>query len=97
MSRKRRNFSASFKAKVAIEAVKERETLTELSKKYDLHPNQISNWKKEFLENSSSVFESKKKGDSEIITDVDKLYSKIGRLEMENDFIKKNLKKLGAL
>ena len=97
MSRKRRNFSASFKAKVAIEAVKERETLTELSKKYDLHPNQISNWKKEFLENSSSVFESKKKEDSEIITDVDKLYSKIGRLEMENDFIKKNLKKLGAL
>jgi transposase-like protein len=97
MSRKRRNFSASFKAKVAIEAVKERETLTELSKKYELHPNQISNWKKEFLENSSSVFESKKKEDSEIITDVDKLYSKIGRLEMENDFIKKNLKKLGAL
>ena len=97
MNRKRRNFSATFKAKVAIEAIKERETLAELSKKYDLHPNQISNWKKEFLEKSSLVFESKKKEDSEIVTDVDKLYSKIGRLEMENDFIKKNLKKLGAL
>lgn len=97
MSRKRRNFSSSFKAKVALESIKERETLTELSKKYDLHPNQISNWKKEFLAHSSSVFESKKNDDAESVVDVDKLYAKIGRLEIENDFIKKNLKKLGAL
>ena len=97
MRRKRRNFSSSFKAKVAIESIKERETLTELSKKYDLHPNQISNWKKEFLEHSSSVFESNKNDDTESVVDVDKLYAKIGRLEIENDFIKKNLKKLGAL
>jgi len=97
MSRKRRNFSSSFKAKVAIESIKERDTLTELSKKFDLHPNQISNWKKEFLEQSSSVFESKKKDELESAVDVDKLYAKIGRLEIENDFIKKNLKKLGAL
>lgn len=89
MSRKRRNFSSSFKAKVAIEAIKERETLSEISKKYDLHPNQISNWKKEFLENSSSIFETTKKEDTETVEDVDKLYAKIGRLEVENDFIKK--------
>jgi len=87
MKRKRRKFSAAFKAKVAIEALKERETLAELFKRFEVHPNMISKWKQEFLEHSYEVFEKKKK-DGEAEMDLDKLYSKIGQLEMENDFLK---------
>ena len=59
MKKVRRKFEASFKAHVAIEALKERQTLSELAVKYDLHPNQISQWKQEFVEKSVSIFESK--------------------------------------
>jgi len=93
MKQKRRKFSGAFKAKVAIEALKERETLAELSKRFEVHPNMISKWKQEFLEKSAEVFD--KKSDSETEVDADKLYSKIGQLEMENDFLKKSLKKIG--
>lgn len=98
MRKKRRNFDASFKAKVAIEALKERETLNELAVKYDLHPNQISTWKQEFLSNSSAAFEITAKTSSDEKKkeeELEKLYSKIGMLEMEKDFLKKSLKKLG--
>jgi len=94
MKQKRRKFSAAFKAQVAIEALKERETLAELSKRFELHPTMISKWKQEFLENSSEVFD-KRTSEPDKEVDVDKLYSKIGQLEMENDFLKKNLKKIG--
>src|SRR5690554_7066995 len=57
MRNKRRTFSASFKAKVAIEAIKEQSTMQDLASKYKLHANQISKWKAEFLVNASSVFE----------------------------------------
>ena len=96
MKKTRRKFGASFKSKVAIEALKERSTLAELAKKYELHPNQISIWKQEFIEKSAMIFETKnspKVNSTE--QDSEKLYSKIGRLEMENDFLKKNLKRLG--
>jgi len=96
MKRTRRKFSSSFKAQVAIEAMKERETLAELAERFELHPNQISQWKQEFLEKSTSIFEPGGQKHNEDI-DSDKLYSKIGKLEMENDFLKKNLKKLGRL
>ena len=94
MKAKRRKFSATFKAKVAIEALKERETLSELSRKYELHPNIISKWKKEFLDNADQVFESKK-NESDPEVDIEKLYAKIGKLEIERDFLKKSLKKIG--
>lgn len=96
MKRSRRKFDSAFKAKVAIEALKERETLSELAVRYDLHPNQISQWKQEFLENSSVIFDQKgSNSKQEPIIDVSKLYSKIGELEMEKDFLKKSLAKLG--
>jgi transposase-like protein len=58
MKKSRRKFSSQFKAKVAIEALKERETLAELAKRYEVHPNQISQWKREFLDNADKAFES---------------------------------------
>ena len=94
MKKSRRKFSSVFKAKVSIEALKERETLADLSARYELHPTLISKWKQEFLDLSSLVFE-KKQADQDPVQDLDKLYSKIGQLEMENDFLKKSLKKAG--
>jgi|SRR5690606_777495 transposase len=89
--RTRRNFSPEFKAKVAIEAVREQHTLSELAAKYNIHPNQISEWKKQLLSSSASVFESGKKVDSSLDSEVEKdeLYKAIGQLKMENDWLKK--------
>ncbi len=93
MKGKRRKFTGEFKAKVAIAAIKETHTLAELSRQFGVHVNIIGKWKQEFLQNSSSVFKkgSKKSEDSE---DVEKMYAKIGRLEIENDFLKKTLNRL---
>lgn len=93
MTKSRRKFSSAFKAKVAIEALKERESLAELSRRFEVHPNIISKWKKEFVENSSAAFENK--GPQEKEVDTEKLYAKIGQLEIENDFLKKTARKLG--
>jgi transposase len=93
MKKKRRKFTGAFKAKVAIEALKERETLAELSKRFEVHPNMISKWKQEFLERSAEIFDKKTDADSEV--DPEKLYAKIGQLEIENDFLKKSLNKIG--
>jgi len=97
MKKTRRKFTSEFKARVSLEALKERSTLAELAKKYELHPNQISKWKQEFIENSSKVFETGNTSREEDRVDVDTLYNKIGKLEMERDFLKKNLKKLNLI
>lgn len=94
MKTSRRKFSGAFKAQVAIEALKERESLAELSKRFEVHPNIISKWKQEFLERAGEIFETKSP-DKQAQVDLDKLYSKIGQLEMERDFLKKVSKKLG--
>ena len=94
MKRTRRTFSAAFKAKVAIEAIKERETMSELAKRFEIHPNMITKWKQEFMERSPEIFE---KPAPEVIQEevTDKLFVKIGQLEVENDFLKKSLRKAG--
>lgn len=89
MKQKRRKFSSDFKARVAIETIKEQQTLSALSKRFGLHPNQISKWKKEFLDNADKAFEVKDSTHSEKQTE--RLYAKIGKLEVERDFLKKNL------
>lgn len=97
MKRKRRKFSAAFKAKVAIEALKERSTLAELAVKFDLHQNQISKWKQEFLDGAEDVFARKSPEPAEPEVDTKELYAKIGQLEMERDFLKKSLVKWDQL
>lgn len=92
----RRKFSADFKARVALEAIKEQKTLAELSQQFEVHPVTISKWKAEFLENMSAIFSSghEKKADPES-PEMEKLYAQIGQLKVENDFLKKSARKLG--
>ena len=87
----RRKHSAAFKAKVALDALKERETLSELGAKYNLSPVQIGQWKKQLLEHSSSAFESgaKKGAADETESLLQTLYQKIGQYQVELDWLKK--------
>lgn len=94
MKTSRRKFSGAFKAQVALEALKERESLAELSKRFEVHPQMISKWKQEFMDRASEIFETKSP-EKQSQVDLDKLYAKIGQLEMERDFLKKVSKKLG--
>jgi transposase len=89
-TKKRQKHSPEFKAKVVLEALKEQKTLSELAQLYQVHPNQITLWKKEFLENASQVFErghKKPKEDPDVAT----LFETIGQLKIENDWLKKKL------
>ena len=92
--RQRRKFSSDFKSKVAIAAIKENETLATLSSQFDVHSNQILKRKKEFLDNCSMAFEKKDEFE-DLEKDRDKLLRKVGELQMDNDFLKKSLGKLG--
>lgn len=91
MKKTKRKFTSDFKLKVILDALTERETLTVLSQKYNLHPNQISLWKQDFLEKSKQILESKKENSAKEKQNVDVLFAKIGQLQMELDFLKKKL------
>ncbi len=90
--KKRKNYTSGFKTKVVLEALQERETIQEIGKKYEIHPNQISTWKSQFLNSANSVFEKGTK-----IDDGEKekteLFKKVGQLQMQVDFLKKVLGK----
>jgi transposase len=82
--RPRRNHGAAFKAKVALEAMKGEQTLIELSERFEVHPNQIAEWKKILMERASEIFD---KGKPSKEPEVKELHAKIGQLAMENDFL----------
>jgi transposase len=92
MSRTGRTFSTAFKSKVILEALKEKETLEALAKRFELLPSQISAWKAEAVKNMSTVFGNAKAEKKVDDIPVEKLYEQIGQLKMENDFLKKKLR-----
>lgn len=87
----RKKFSADFKAKVAIDAIKNDTTIAELSKKHDVHPSQIKDWKTELLTNAGTLFGRKDSSSDEREKYIESLERKTGQLSMECDFLKKNL------
>lgn len=91
--RPRRNHAPAFKAKVALEALKEEQTLAELSQRYQVHPNQISEWKRQLLEHAAEIFDHGRK--TQEGPDVKDLHAKIGQLSMENDFLSVALGRIG--
>jgi transposase-like protein len=91
MSSKRKHYSKELKAKIALEAVKGYSSITEISKEYKVHPNQISLWKKQLLENLPEIFDNPRgpKTDETHSELTDQLYRQIGKLEMELEWLKK--------
>ena len=92
MRAKRRKFGSSFKTKVVLEALKEQSTLQELSSKHEVSIQQIKKWKQDFLSNASVVFEQTNEKKNQENAE-DKLYKKIGQLQVEIDFLKDVLEK----
>ena len=88
MTRGRKKFSAEFKAKLALEAIRGDKTIAELAAQHEIHPNQIQTWKKALLDNAHAAFE---KSSAKTEQDPGKLYEQIGKLKVENDFLARKL------
>ena len=94
MKRKRRNHSASFKAKVALAAVRGDKTMAELAEQFDVHPNQIQDWRRKLLDQADQVFGRGGASPSESEHKVKELHAKIGELTMERDFLEQGLERI---
>jgi transposase-like protein len=90
MKNKRRNHSAQFKAKVALEAAKGDKTMAELASRFEVHPNQITKWKRQLLESLPAIFSRSRQKDKQKQDDLTEyLYQQIGQLKVELDWLKK--------
>ena len=91
MSRRRKLHEASTKARVALEAVKERETVTQISKRFGVHPTQVNQWKRKLLDEAAELFERENGRAPSEAFGTTELYEQIGRLKMELDWLKKKI------
>jgi transposase len=94
MRRKRRNHSSNFKAKVAVAALKGDKTLVELAEQFDVHPNQITEWKRQLLDNADQLFGKSERLSQESEYKIKELHAKIGQLTMERDFLEQGLERI---
>jgi len=94
MRRPRRNHSPEFKAKVALDAIKGELTMAELVKKYDVHANQITDWKKQMQAKAADVFGKGAQKSEQSEQKIADLHAKIGQLTMENDFLEQGLTRI---
>ena len=91
MSKKRKRYSSAFKAKVALEAIRDELTTAELAKKYEVHPTMISGWKRALLDGAAEIFDKGQKSKKQSDVQVEELYRHIGQLKVERDFLSKKL------
>lgn len=94
--RPRRNHSAAFKAKVAIEALADGKTIAEIAQKHDVHPNQVTEWRRQLIERAAGAFGGAAAPEAAAV-DLKALHAKIGQLTLENDFLEGALTKAGLL
>lgn len=92
MTKKRKHYSAQFKFQVALEAVKGLKTVNQLASEYELHPNQVSQWKRQLLEQGATIFDNGavQQQQRDLAKTEAELYEQIGRLKMEVDWLKKS-------
>ncbi|MGM0786050.1 MAG: transposase [Pseudomonadota bacterium] len=94
MSRKRRQYSSDFKAKVALAALKGDQTTSELAARFEVHPSMVSQWKRELLDNAAGLFDGKSgKAVQKSQEEIDILYREIGKLTVERDFLSRRLER----
>jgi transposase-like protein len=91
MSSRRKQYSPEFKAKVALAAIKNEETVAELSRRYEVHPTMINKWKKALVNGAAEIFDQGHKSRRQTEAKVDELYRQIGQLKVERDFLAKGL------
>jgi len=91
MSNKRKRYNPEFKAKVALTALKNEETMSELAARFGVHPTMITSWKRTLLDGAPDIFDKGQKSRKQTEEHVDELYKQIGRLQVERDFLSKKL------
>jgi len=96
--KKRKTYDNQFKARVALEVIKGERTISEIASQFEVHPNQITKWKKQLLENVSGVFSRKKDPEIDELRKLnEELYKKIGKQNIELEFLKKKYKQIQSL
>lgn len=95
--RKRRTFSSAEKFKIVIEAIKGEKMINEIASQYEVHPNMVTRWKKEFMENGHDIFEREGKKETAVSNNEDEFLLMLGKKDVEIEFLKKNLKRLQLL
>lgn len=91
----RKYHGAAFKSKVALEAIQERETINQIATRYEIHPNLVTQWKRQLIEHLPDCFARKRKKGSKEDTFKDELFQQIGKLKVENDWLKKKYESIG--